>query len=253
MRLPPCLCALVLLVGCSGSDDGAGGAGASGGSAGDGGNAGLGANGGSSSGGSAAGGNSGAGGSAGSSGGSAGAGSSGGSSGASAGGSSAAGSSAGGSSAGGSSGSAGSGGGTNLAVLPSAGCGKTGAATGKLPGQSSSVNGVPRGYDLFVPKAYDETKPIALVFTYHGAGGTANTNQFKFDDFSEAHGGTSIQVAPQGWTTPEWDSNHFVPFNLDTSDWQGSWVADTSAPDAELPAPVALEFRLQLEDLGEVR
>ena len=41
--------------------------------------------------------------------------------------------------------------------------------------------------------------------------------------------------------------------NLDTSDWQGSWVADTSAPDAELPAPVALEFRLQLEDLGEVR
>jgi general secretion pathway protein J len=40
---------------------------------------------------------------------------------------------------------------------------------------------------------------------------------------------------------------------LETRDWQGSWVADTSAPDTDLPPPVALEFRLQLEDLGEMR
>lgn len=105
----------------------------------------------------------------------------------------------------------------NLPVLPSAGCGKSGAAIGPLPGRTSSVNGVPRSYDLFVPSAYDETRPVALVFTYHGAGGTANTNQFKFDDFSDDHGGMSIQVAPQGWGTPQWDQNHFVPFNLDDS------------------------------------
>ena len=40
---------------------------------------------------------------------------------------------------------------------------------------------------------------------------------------------------------------------LDTRGWQGSWVADTSAPNTELAPPVALEFRLQLEDLGEMR
>jgi len=40
---------------------------------------------------------------------------------------------------------------------------------------------------------------------------------------------------------------------LDTRDWQGSWVADTSTPGVEVPAPVALEIRLQLEDLGEIR
>lgn len=40
---------------------------------------------------------------------------------------------------------------------------------------------------------------------------------------------------------------------LDTRDWEGSWIADTGAPQTELPPPVALEFRLQLEDMGEMR
>lgn len=40
---------------------------------------------------------------------------------------------------------------------------------------------------------------------------------------------------------------------IDTRDWQGSWVADTGAPDSELLPPVALEFRLQLDDLDEMR
>lgn len=40
---------------------------------------------------------------------------------------------------------------------------------------------------------------------------------------------------------------------LDTRGWQGSWVTDTSTPNTELAPPVALEFRLQLEDLGEMR
>ncbi len=40
---------------------------------------------------------------------------------------------------------------------------------------------------------------------------------------------------------------------LDTQSWQDTWVADTSTPDMELPPPVALEVRLQLDDLGEIR
>ena len=40
---------------------------------------------------------------------------------------------------------------------------------------------------------------------------------------------------------------------LETRNWQGNWVSDTSAPDSELPPPAALEFGLQLEDLGEMR
>jgi general secretion pathway protein J len=40
---------------------------------------------------------------------------------------------------------------------------------------------------------------------------------------------------------------------LDTRDWQGSWVADTSTPGVEIPPPVALEIRLQLKDMGEIR
>lgn len=40
---------------------------------------------------------------------------------------------------------------------------------------------------------------------------------------------------------------------LETRDWQDSWVADTSALEVDKPPPAALEFRLQLEDMGEVR
>ncbi len=40
---------------------------------------------------------------------------------------------------------------------------------------------------------------------------------------------------------------------VDTRDWQSSWVADTSGPNFELAPPAALEFRLELEDFGEIR
>tara|TARA_R110001592_G_scaffold363371_1_gene685610 strand:- start:226825 stop:227484 length:660 start_codon:yes stop_codon:yes gene_type:complete len=40
---------------------------------------------------------------------------------------------------------------------------------------------------------------------------------------------------------------------VDTRGWEASWVADTSAPDIDLPPPAALELRLQLEDMGELR
>ena len=40
---------------------------------------------------------------------------------------------------------------------------------------------------------------------------------------------------------------------LETRNWLANWAADTATGDAELPPPAALEFRLQLEDLGEMR
>jgi general secretion pathway protein J len=40
---------------------------------------------------------------------------------------------------------------------------------------------------------------------------------------------------------------------LDTSNWAENWVGDTSSPEAELPAPVAVEINLQLRDWGEMK
>jgi general secretion pathway protein J len=41
--------------------------------------------------------------------------------------------------------------------------------------------------------------------------------------------------------------------NLDTTDWEESWVQDTSVPGLELVPPVAVEISLQLESWGEMR
>lgn len=102
-------------------------------------------------------------------------------------------------------------------VLPSPGCGLAGAPTGHLDEQTATVDGVDRFYDMFVPTPYDAAKPHAVIFSYHGVNGTANTNQFQLDTLSTANAGFSINVAPQGWTSPEWNETHFVPFNLDAS------------------------------------
>lgn len=102
-------------------------------------------------------------------------------------------------------------------VLPSAGCGLAGSPVGHFDGLKTNVDGVDRSYDLFVPNPYDLDRPHAVIFSYHGVGGIANTNLFKLDTFSTAKNGFSINVAPQGWTSLEWAENHFVPFNLDAS------------------------------------
>lgn len=40
---------------------------------------------------------------------------------------------------------------------------------------------------------------------------------------------------------------------LDSSNWAENWIVDTSTPGAELPPPVALEIKLQVEGWGEIR
>ena len=101
-------------------------------------------------------------------------------------------------------------------VLPSAGCGLE-AEGGHFSGLTTLVDGVERSYDLFVPTPYDADTPHAVIFSYHGVGGTANTDQFRLDKNSAANDGFSINVAPQGWPSQEWNENHFVPFNLEAS------------------------------------
>lgn len=103
-----------------------------------------------------------------------------------------------------------------LDVLPSPGCGLA-AEGGHFAGLTTLVEGVERSYDMFVPTPYDADEPHAVIFSYHGAGGTANTDQFRLDQNSTANDGFSINVAPQGWPSQEWDTNHFVPFNLEAS------------------------------------
>ena len=40
---------------------------------------------------------------------------------------------------------------------------------------------------------------------------------------------------------------------LDTRNWVENWVSDTSVAGQELAPPVAIEFRLELADQGEMR
>lgn len=93
------------------------------------------------------------------------------------------------------------------------------------------VGGVARSYDMFVPEPYDAEYPHAVIFSYHGVGGTANTNQFRLDVFSEEDGGASINVAPQGWGHANWPENHFVPFSFDDSVVVFDQVLDRIAAD----------------------
>ncbi|MBL4683838.1 MAG: hypothetical protein JKY37_04555 [Nannocystaceae bacterium] len=102
------------------------------------------------------------------------------------------------------------------AVMPSDGCGRAAAVTGLQEDLEVTIGGETRTYDVFVPD-HDGKTPVALVFTYHGVGGSPNTNRFNFDTMSSERGGTSIQVAPAGWASPEWDQAHFVLFSFDDS------------------------------------
>ncbi|MBV1862142.1 MAG: hypothetical protein KUG77_27235 [Nannocystaceae bacterium] len=113
---------------------------------------------------------------------------------------------------------------------PSLGCGaRKRPPTGPLLGESIVINGQSRGYDVFIPDDYDSSTPLPVVFTYHGAGGEANTDRFQFDTMNEGGRGASIQVAPQGWGSPEWEEVHFVPFALDDSLLVFDEVLDTLA------------------------
>jgi polyhydroxybutyrate depolymerase len=57
------------------------------------------------------------------------------------------------------------------------GCGAAGAPTGDLHLQAVDGKGTTRDYELLVPASYDSSKPLALVFVYHGAGGDESASK----------------------------------------------------------------------------
>ncbi|MBS2011916.1 MAG: hypothetical protein JST00_03425 [Deltaproteobacteria bacterium] len=78
-------------------------------------------------------------------------------------------------------------------------CGTADAVTKKgfLAGQTLTVGGAARTYNLFVPEGYDGRKTFPLVFVFHGDGGTGSgiRNSFKIE--ATAAGG-AIFVYPDG-------------------------------------------------------
>jgi len=77
------------------------------------------------------------------------------------------------------------------------GCGRPAPATGAVR-LTAKVDGKTRSYELLVPSSYDPSKPLALSFVYHGAGGTPETAKaFGLQDAAGAKD-ASIFVFPQG-------------------------------------------------------
>jgi poly(3-hydroxybutyrate) depolymerase len=80
------------------------------------------------------------------------------------------------------------------------GCGLGGAPTGVLMDQTITVAGRARTYVLSVPKSYDPSTPLALVFGWHGHGATGNLARQRFAIEPAAAGG-AIFVYPDGLGT----------------------------------------------------
>lgn len=78
------------------------------------------------------------------------------------------------------------------------GCGRTGQPTGNLALTAKDGKGKKRDYELLVPSTYDPSKPLAVTFVYHGAGGKAeNAKAFGLQDVPGARD-ASLFVFPQG-------------------------------------------------------
>jgi polyhydroxybutyrate depolymerase len=86
----------------------------------------------------------------------------------------------------------------------SAGCGKAGAATGLLAGQTITVAGQARTYVLSVPTDYSGTAPLALVLAWHGANLNGTLAQKLFNLESKS-GGAAIFAYPDGVAAAGWN------------------------------------------------
>ncbi len=80
--------------------------------------------------------------------------------------------------------------------VASAGCGKAPGATG-LAQATITVLGAARHYQLFVPSAYDASRPTRLVFVFHGLGGDGDQIRAYFGFETEANG-QALFVYPDG-------------------------------------------------------
>ena len=64
--------------------------------------------------------------------------------------------------------------------------------------QSIVINGINREYVLYIPKSYDSTTTVPMLFNFHGFGGTASEFINNADMRALAESDTFILVYPQG-------------------------------------------------------
>jgi hypothetical protein len=87
----------------------------------------------------------------------------------------------------------------------SLGCGLA-APSGILQNQGIDVNGTRRTYVLSVPAGYASDRSLALVFGYHGNGGTGYGTLLDLQDLEVRAGGAAIFAYPDG-LGGVWDPN----------------------------------------------
>lgn len=105
----------------------------------------------------------------------------------------------------------------NYAQGPSAGCTKTTGATG-LQTRTKTIAGKTRDYLRFIPAGYKPGTPVAVVFGFHGSGGTAVKARSMFDMESKA-GAKAIFIYPQGLPDPAFDGDNRWDPNVGSDDY----------------------------------
>jgi polyhydroxybutyrate depolymerase len=98
-------------------------------------------------------------------------------------------------------------GGPDTPARPSEGCGTSTAKTGESTG-TIAIDGVERSYYLHVPPGHHGTKPLPLLFDFHGymEGAAIQRALSKFESYGDAHG--FVTVTPQGaGKVPKWIFN----------------------------------------------
>jgi len=81
------------------------------------------------------------------------------------------------------------------AGVRSTGCGGDATGSGELEARTLTAGGRERTYHLHVPPSYDPDVALALVFRFHGTGGTGASGGLGVEDVA---GGDAIVVGPDG-------------------------------------------------------
>jgi polyhydroxybutyrate depolymerase len=100
---------------------------------------------------------------------------------------------------------------------PSAGCTKTTGATG-LQTRTKVIAGKTRDYLRFIPAGYTPGTPVAVVFGFHGSGGSAAKARSMFDLEAKA-GAKAIFIYPQGLPDPAFDGDNRWDPNAGSADY----------------------------------
>ena len=82
--------------------------------------------------------------------------------------------------------------------ISSDGCGTTPPHTGNSAATTTDGRGTTRDYEVYLPASYDKTKPLALTFAYHGAGGNSSQSEAFGIQNGAGAADASIFVFPQG-------------------------------------------------------